>query len=357
MNNLTLNQLADLAEDGQTLQNEQVSTAADLLASPEPHPADKERFLLALADKGETAAEIAALAARFRELARDPGLEDLARGAIDVCGTGGDHSGSFNVSTFTAFVLAAAGVRVLKHGNRSVTSKCGSADLLEGVGIRLDAPPDLLRAAAEELNFTFLFAPGFHPAFKEIIPVRKALAERGRRTVFNLLGPLLNPARPDFQLLGVFCPDLVEPLAATLGALGLRRGLVVHGKLSDERGMDELTCVGTNRLAGFGELADFHKIDTPPDAFGLSHCPESDLAGGDLETNLALIDALFEGKAPKGLLHTISANAGTALFITEEARDLAEGAALAQELILGGTVRDWLSRAKTFYAEQAYDSK
>lgn len=352
MNDLTLNQLTDLAEGGQTLQDDQVRAAADLLASPEPPAADKEHFLLALADKGETPAEIAALADRFRELARDPDLGDLARDAIDVCGTGGDHSGSFNVSTCTAFVLAAGGVRVLKHGNRSVTSKCGSADLLEGVGIRLDAPPDLLRAAAEELNFTFLFAPGFHPAFKEIVPVRQALAAQGRRTVFNLLGPLLNPARPDFQLLGIFSPALVEPLAVTLGALGLRRGLVVHGKLDDDRGMDELTCSGLNRMAGFGELADVRETDAAPEAFGLSPCPESDLAGSDLSGNLRLLDSLLAGSAPQGLLHTVAANAGAGFYVAEKAKTIAEGAALAQELILGGSVSNWLSRAKTFYADQ-----
>ena len=256
MTETTLNNYSAKAESGNDLDDAEIKTASDLLASPDPDAVDKERFLLALADKGESPEEVAAFASSFRELARDPGLSSLAKAAIDVCGTGGDKSGSFNISTFVAFTLSAGGVPVLKHGNRSITSQCGSADLLEGVGIHLTPSPATLIAAVEELNFTFFFAPNFHPAFKEIMPVRQNLASKGRRTVFNLLGPLINPARPAFQLLGVFSPDLVVPMASTLNALGLRRGLVVHGKLDKGRGMDEISCAGKNLAAGFGELAD-----------------------------------------------------------------------------------------------------
>ena len=356
MINKSLENLSERIEAGQDLDEVEVWLAADLLASPESPSEHKERFLLALADKGETPGEITAFATRFRELACDPGLGDLAEGAIDVCGTGGDKSGSFNISTFVAFTLAAGGVRVLKHGNRSITSKCGSADLLEGVGIRLVVSPDLLKIAAEELNFTFFFAPNFHPAFKEIMPVRKSLAQQGRRTIFNLLGPLINPSRPAFQLLGVFSPFLVDPLAETLHALSLRRGLVVHGKTGRDCGMDELTCAGENVVAGFGELADFREQAWSPTAFGLDRCPEKNLAGGNLADNLRIMDDLLAGQAPDGLLDTIAVNAGAALFIAEKASDIREGTAMAKDLILGETVSDWLARAKTFYAETAPDA-
>ena len=356
MLNLSLVHLCEKADEGVDLSDEYIRLAADLLASPEPPPEHKERFLIALSNKGETTGEITSFATRFRELASGPNLGDLADDAIDVCGTGGDKSGSFNISTFVAFTLAAGGVRVLKHGNRSITSKCGSADLLEGVGICLDAPPNLLRTAAEELNFTFFFAPSFHPAFKEIMPVRKSLAQQGRRTIFNLLGPLINPSRPAFQLLGVFSPFLVDPLAETLHALGLRRGLVVHGKTGRNRGMDELTCVGENVVAGFGELAEFREEAWSPAVFGLAPCPEEDLAGGNLEDNLRIMGDLFSGRAPKGLLATIAANAGAAFFIAEKADDIREGVTLAKDLILDGTVRNWLDRAKAFYAEHSSDA-
>lgn len=347
----TLNNYSAKAESGNDLDETEIEAASDLLASPDPDAVDKERFLLALADKGESPKEVAAFASRFRELARDPGLSSLAKAAIDVCGTGGDKSGSFNISTFVAFTLSAGGVPVLKHGNRSITSKCGSADLLEGVGIHLTPSPATLIAAAEELNFTFFFAPNFHPAFKEIMPVRQNLARKGRRTVFNLLGPLINPAQPAFQLLGVFSPDLVVPMASTLNALGLRRGLVVHGKLDKGRGMDEISCAGKNLAAGFGELADVRQENWEPESFGLPLCNESELKGGDLSDNLKILDDLLHGRAPEGLLSTIAANAGAAFYISEKAADVREGAIIAKELILGGRVRRWLQKAQEFYAD------
>jgi len=351
MTERTLNNFSAKAESGNDLDKTEIEAAADLLASPDPDAENKERFLLALADKGESPEEVAAFASRFRELARDPGLGDLAKVAIDVCGTGGDKSSSFNISTFVAFILAAGGVPVLKHGNRSITSKCGSADLLEGVGIHLTPAPTTLIAAAKELNFTFFFAPNFHPAFKEIMPVRQNLASKGRRTVFNLLGPLINPAQPAFQLLGVFSPDLVVPMASTLDTLGLQRGLVVHGKLNGGRGMDEISCAGKNLAAGFGELAGVHEQNWGPDSFGLPPCDESELKGGDLSDNLKILDDLLDGCAPEGLLSTIAANAGAAFFISEVAADVREGAIIAKELIMEGQVRNWLQKAKEFYAD------
>src|SRR5258708_24510059 len=170
-------------------------------------------MLTALAGKGETAAEVAAFANAFRARALNPGVEAWAPRAIDIVGTGGDHAGGFNISSVVVLVLASAGVTVMKHGNRGVTSKCGSADLLAALGVNLEAPPEKLRRALDELGFVFFFAPGYHPAFKNIGPGRKALAARGQRTIFNILGPLINPGRPAHVLLGVFSAACVDRLA------------------------------------------------------------------------------------------------------------------------------------------------
>ena len=271
----SLENLAEKAEAGHDLDDTELRIAADLLTASEPASGDKERFLVALADKGESPSEIAAFASRFRELARDPEVSGFADSAIDVCGTGGDKSGSFNISTTVAFLLAAADVCVFKHGNRSITSKCGSADLLEAIGIRLEAEPELLRSSLEELQFAFFFAPAFHPAFKEIVPVRKSLAEQGQRTVFNVLGPLINPGRPAHQLLGVFSSEFVSRIAACLEVLDLRRALVVHGALAEGGGLDELSCCGTNLVAGVGELCETQG-EWIPENFGLGRHPFAD---------------------------------------------------------------------------------
>ena len=350
MTETILSKLATKAASGANLEDSEVRDAADLIASPEPTADEKSLFLLALADKGESPSEIAAFASRFRELAVDPEVSEFAERAIDVCGTGGDKSGSFNVSTTVAFILAAAGVTVFKHGNRSITSKCGSADLLEAVGIPLEANSETHRSSLNELNFAFFFAPAYHPAFKEIIPVRKSLAEKGRRTVFNILGPLINPGQPAHQLLGVFSSSYVPVLASCLSSLGLRRGLVAHSALSDGGNMDELSGAGINSVAGVGELAETHG-EWEPEDFGLSQHAFSELSGGDVSDNLAILNALYIGKAPNGLLDTVCWNAGVAFWIVEKSTSVEEGIVIAKDLLLGGEVASWLSRAKSFYAD------
>ena len=194
--------MADLAtltlqlNAGQDLSPDAVEVAAAALAAPEETDEAKAAFLTALATKGETVAEVAAFARVFRDRAVDPGVAAWSERAVDIVGTGGDHAGGFNISSLVVLVLASAGVPVMKHGNRGITSKCGSADLLAGLGVDLAAPPEKLRRALGELGYVFFFAPNYHPAFKHIGPVRKALAARGQRTVFNILGPLINPGRP-----------------------------------------------------------------------------------------------------------------------------------------------------------------
>lgn len=330
------------------LSAEAVKAAALALADPAVPSSDKEAFLEGLTRRGETPAEIAGFAHAFRDLARNPGLERWAGDAIDVCGTGGDRSGTFNISTAVAFVLAAGRVPVIKHGNRSISSQCGSADLLEVLGIRLDPDPAMVQRSMNELNFVFLFAPNFHPAFKEIIPVRKALAARGVRTVFNLLGPLLNPARPAHQIMGVPAEGMVTPIARALDSLGLTSGLAVHCRSLEGQGFDELTVAGQNRASGAGRLRGTEfTFDAP--GVGLAAGATADLAGGDKTVNAALLARLLEGLGPAALVDTIALNAAAALHVCGRASSIRDGIGTAREWLLGGAVRTWLAKARDFY--------
>lgn len=351
-----LKELAVAAAGSDGLSAAEARAAAEQLALPEVSEDDKRALLVAMNTRGETVTEITAFAQVFRELARDPGLGEQAARAIDIVGTGGDKSGSYNVSSTAAFVVAAAGVPVLKHGNRSVTSKCGSADLLAAVGIDLEADLPTTRRSAEELNFAFFYAPAYHPAFKGIMPVRRALADEGRRTIFNLLGPLINPARPAFQLMGVYPAGWTDPLAHVLGELGTRSGLVVHCDLGEGKGMDELTTAGNNRATGFGAFASYRRSNVDPaEPFtlaeaGLEPSPFEDLLGGDLSHNLTLLDKLMHGQAPRGLEDTVCLNAGAALWIVDRCSTLREGVAAAREILTGGALRRWLTQLKECYA-------
>ena len=326
---------------------EVAAAAAALAGTGEPDEA-KAAFLVALADKGETSAELAGFAAVFRTLAIDPGVEAWSPRALDIVGTGGDHAGGFNVSSLVVLVLASAGVPVMKHGNRGITSKCGSADLLSALGIDLSAPSDKLRRALDELGFVFFFAPHYHPAFKHIAPVRKALAAQGRRTVFNILGPLINPGRPAHILLGVYSLPLVDRMAGALEALGQSAGLVGHGVITPERGIDELTTGTVNHVRGVGRLREVHAQWRAED-FGLRTSPFSDLQGGDLAANLALVDAVLAGCGPVGLVDTIVLNAAVGLHLTGRVAAIRDGLAPARELLLGGAVAAKIKATKEFY--------
>lgn len=339
-----LNGLLDLSHD-------EAVYAAQLLANEAVDGAAKADFLKALNVKGETVTEVAAFASTFRDLSIDPGVGDWSARAIDVCGTGGDGAGTFNISTAVSFIVATAGVPVFKHGNRSITSKCGSADLLEGVGIRLDATHDQVRASLEALNYCFFFAPAYHPAFKSIMPVRRQLAAEGQRSVFNLLGPLINPGRPAHQLLGVFSGRWVEPLAETLGVLGLEAGLVAHGRPEPDVALDELSCAGTNQVAGFGRLVDFKGTLNAGDA-GLPVCGLPELKGGDVDANLSTLRRLLCGDPDAvsgGLRDSVLLNAGAALWIANATTTLEAGVVMARETLESGAVAKWMERARAFY--------
>lgn len=327
----------------------EVAAAAAALAGEEEGDATKAAFLVALTGKGETAAELAALAEFFRARAVDPGVGEWAPRAIDVVGTGGDHAGGFNISSLVTLLLATAGVVVMKHGNRGITSKCGSADLLAALGVNLEAPPAQVRRALDQLGFCFFFAPAYHPAFKRIAPVRKALAAEGRRSAFNVLGPLINPGRPARTLLGVSAPGLVDQLAPALDALGTEAALVVHGVIGPDRGIDELTTATENRVRGAGRCRGFEAVWKAAD-FGLPGAPFADLQGGDVATNRAIAEAILAGQGPAGLVDTIVLNAAVGLWLSGRVGEIREGIAPLRELLRSGAVARKAAATREFYA-------
>ncbi len=344
-------QLADLTTQlaaGHNLTPAEVEAAAAALAGTDTSDDAKAAFLSALAQKGETVEEVAAFAVAFRSRAINPGVEAWAPQAIDIVGTGGDHAGGFNISSLVVLTLASAGVVVMKHGNRAITSKSGSADLLAALGVNLEAPPEKMRGALAELGYVFFFAPAYHPTFKNIGPVRKALAAKGQRTVFNILGPLINPGRPAHVLLGSFSEAWVPKLAGALDALGAQAGLAAHGVIEPGRGIDELTSATANRVRGFGRIRDLDTIWRAED-FGLQTAPFSDLLGGDLTANLAIVEALLAGRGPRGLVDTIVLNAAVSLWIVGKVPTVRDGIGAAREQLLGGGVQKKIAATKSFY--------
>ncbi|WP_221029027.1 anthranilate phosphoribosyltransferase [Actomonas aquatica] len=347
-----MSDLASLTEQlraAQDLQDDQIQTAADALAAETEDAQIKADFLSAWSDKGESAAEIAALARAFRAKAVDPGVERFSAEAIDIVGTGGDHSGGFNISSMVVLTLASAGVKVMKHGNRGMTSACGSADLLSALGAQLDAPAAKLRVALDELGYCFFFAPAYHPAFKHIVPVRKALAAQGRRTVFNILGPTINPGRPAHVMLGVFSPDWVDRMAEVLNRLETTAGLVAHGVLGEGKGIDEVTTATRNQVRGVGRVQDLQAEWTAAD-FGLEPCDFSELQGGDVEHNVGIVNAVLDGKGPRGLVDTITLNAAIGLWVTGKVDSVRDGLPAARECLLGGGVRAKIAATKEFFS-------
>jgi anthranilate phosphoribosyltransferase len=328
----------------QSLDEAQVHAAVELLADEKIPAASKAEFLIALAQKGETPGEIAAFASALREKSIPPPIEKNwrdSREILDIVGTGGDRLGTFNISTTSAIVCAAAGVAVAKHGNRAVTSQSGSADVLEALGIRIDLTPEEAARSLREKNFAFFFAPNFHPAFKHIAPARKLCAERGQRTIFNFLGPLLNPARPSAMLVGVPRAELCEPLARVLQSLGVRRGMVVTGKIGNRQSaignsIDELSTLGENTIAEFYQERGFTTSVLSPEEFPLQPATLDDLLGGDKFQNAEITRRILRGDERGPKRDAVLLNAGAALFVAGKTKSLAEGWDLAGETIDSG---------------------
>lgn len=290
-------------------------------------------FLIGLRMKGETVPEIAAAASVMRELATR--VEIGGDHLVDTCGTGGDASGTFNISTASAFVTAAAGGRVAKHGNRSISSKSGSADVLEAAGVRLDLSPQQVAQCIEEVGVGFMFAPAHHSAMKHAIGPRK---EMGARTIFNVLGPLTNPAGAPNQILGVFSNELLDPLANVLQKLGSNHVMVVHAR----DGLDEISIGDKTEVA---ELKDgrVRRYSIQPEDFGLSRTPISNLKAADAQESLEIIRALLENK-PGPARDIVQLNAGAAIYTAGLTDTLADGIEKAGEVIAGGEARSRLDR-------------
>jgi len=332
--------------EGQNLSEPEMIEVMNQIMGGEATPAQIGAFITALRIKGETVEEIRGAARVMRGRAtpiRVGRTVDLDRDEInldresilDTCGTGGSGTRSFNISTTVALVVAACGVRVAKHGNRSVSSACGSADVLEALGVNLDLTPEQVAETIERVGVGFLFAPALHGAMKYAIGPRR---EIGIRTIFNILGPLTNPAGADRQVLGVFRRDLVRPLAEVLTGLGCRKGFVVHG--SD--GMDEITLTGRTTVAAIaGGRVEMGEID--PVAFGFSCCRLEDLQGGDARRNAAIVREILDGAAgPKR--DVVLLNAAYALVAADAAGEPRQGVEMAAEAIDSGRARQTLDR-------------
>jgi anthranilate phosphoribosyltransferase len=305
----------------------------------------KADFLAALAKKGETVDEIAAFARALGDTAIRPPLdsETRAREILDVVGTGGDRLGTFNISTSAAIICAAAGVTVAKHGNRAVTSQTGSADVLEALGLKINLNPADAARSLREQNFAFFFAPNYYPAFKHIAPARKLCAERGQRTIFNLLGPLLNPARPSAMLVGVPRPELCEPLARVLQSLGVRRAMVVCGKVSGVGFLDELSTLGENIIAEFYQERGFTVSTTLPEQFPLQPAMLADLLGGGKMENAEIVRRILRGEERGPKRDAVLLNSAAALFVAGKTKSLMEGWELAGATIDSGRAAEKLA--------------
>lgn len=297
-------------------------------------PARLAALLIALRMRGETVTEITEFARVMRERATPVRCE--ARVILDTCGTGGDGAGTFNISTLAAFVAAAAGVVVAKHGNRSVSSRCGSADLLQGLGIRVDVPAETVERSLREIGIGFLYAPRLHDAMRHAAPVRREL---GVRTVFNLLGPLTNPAGARHQLLGLYDPARLEIVAEVLRELGSERVMVVHGE-----GLDEIALHGRTRVAEL-DRGEIRVREIVPEDAGLGRARLRDLLGGDPGENVRIARGILDGeRGPRR--DVVLLNSAAALLVAGRATDLVQGARQAAEAIDSGAARDVVERLR-----------
>ena len=317
--------------EGKDLSEKEALDVMNEIMGGDATPAQIAAFLTALRLKGETVDEIFACATVMRQKAERISVQGTA---VDTCGTGGDCAGTFNISTTVAFVVAGAGVSVAKHGNRSVSSRSGSADLLESLGVDITLSPKEVETCIRDVGIGFIFAPTFHKAMKYAIGPRR---EIGIRTVFNVLGPLTNPANVAYQVIGVYDERLTEPLANVLGKFGLRHALVVHGS-----GLDELSTIDRTKVS---ELKD-GKVETyylTPEQFGLDRAKLEDIQGGTPEENTAITRSVLDGE-DSPYTDIVLLNAGAALYAADKAGDIAEGIELARKAIKSGKAREKLDQ-------------
>ncbi|MFT5190595.1 MAG: anthranilate phosphoribosyltransferase [Verrucomicrobiales bacterium] len=330
--------LIDLIQSGAALSADHVKEATTALLGATTTDDTKVAFLKTLHERGETAPEIALFVDAFLEHAVIPPLrpEDCAGPMIDVCGTGGDKLDLFNISTTSIFVLAAGGLTVVKHGNRGITSKSGGADVLEALGVRIDLGPDAFAETIRANGVGFLFAPIYHPAFKAVVPVRKILAAEGQKTIFNLLGPLLNPVSPAYQMIGVFDESFPPIYADILNQLGRQEAWAVHGKTADDQGVDELSIMGPTAIHRCRQGQSNDSWTVTPEDLGLATASIADLQGGDAQVNAAILEGILTGEIQGPKRDMILANAAAGFVITGKATDLPAGIAFAAECIDSG---------------------
>jgi len=350
---MVLDALHRIANHRQSLSREEARAVMSEVLSGQCTDAQIAALLVALHMKGETVEEIVGFAEAIRAAAAPlnlhPGsaldVSGTGRDAlVDTCGTGGDASGTFNISTATAFVVAGAGVRVAKHGNRSVTSKCGSADVMEALGVNIGLPSARLAECLQEVGITFLFAPALHSATKHVQTARRELR---LRTVFNLLGPLTNPAGASAQVVGVYSLELVEKLAEALSMLGLHRALVVHGL----DGLDEITITGPTRVAEVRE-GNVRTYEVMPEEFGMNRSPIETIWGGNAAANAAIIrEVLAGGKSPRR--DVVLLNAAAALVAAGKADRFSDSLPLAVTSIDSGAAANKLEALVRFTASHA----
>lgn len=322
---------------GNDLSEEQMMMYMNEIMSGEKSDAEIASFLTALKIKGEAVSEIVGGARVMREKAAPIDMGDL--NTIDTCGTGGDSTGTYNISTAVAIVSAAAGVPVVKHGNRSVSSKCGCADVLEACGVKIDITPDQVKECVEKIDIGFLFAPTFHSAMRFVGPTRKAL---GFRTIFNILGPLANPANAKAQVVGVFDERLTKVFAEVLKELGLKKVLVVHGK----DGLDEFSTTAETVVS---ELKDgvVSTYTVKPEDYGFERAQIADLVGGDTQLNAEILKSVLGGeKGPKRDI--LLFNAGAAFYVAEKVDTIEEGIKLAEQVIDDGLAAKKLEEFVTY---------
>ena len=344
-----LKALIEKLRNGVDLNPGDVDLAVVQLLSDQVDDELKAEFLTVLHKKGETAEEMVAFVKQLMKRAVDPMIDpaQLPGPMIDICGTGGDGLDFFNVSTTAMFVVAAGGAVVVKHGNRRVTSSCGSADVLEQLGIAIDLAPEQLQESLKRHGLGFVFARSYHPAFRALAQMRERLARQNMRTVFNLLGPLLNPARPARQLIGVFDPRLTGIFAEALRQLERERAWVVHGLGDNGAGMDDISISGATTVA---ELADGKVSSAILDVswLGIPRAAVGELQGGDARENAATIDGILSGKISGAKRDMTIVNAAGGFVVAGLARDLKEGIDLAREEIDSGRALEKLRALQNF---------
>jgi anthranilate phosphoribosyltransferase len=323
--------------EGKDLTRQEAAIAMDTIMGGNATPSQIAAFITALRMKGETIDEITGCAEKMREHAIN--IYPKQKDVVDTCGTGGDVSGTFNISTVAAIVAAGAGVPIAKHGNRSVSSRCGSADVLESLGVKIDLEPKKVEECISQVGIGFIFAPNFHKAMRFAMPSRK---EIGIRTVFNILGPLTNPARASAQVLGVFKPELTEMMAHVLGNIGVKHALVVHGV----DGLDEISISDKTKVSHLQDGKVSNYTITPKD-LGIKKAKREEILGGSANENAEIALNILRGEEKEAKRDVTLLNAGAVIFVGGKAKDLKEGVQLAAKAIDSGAaykkLEEWIA--------------